>query len=236
MRWVVTLTLLTGVWALWVRRYTWRIPWEKPATFNIALQTVDVLLVSAPVSRWLSPRLYALTGQWNLEELIGHLAYMTGMSAVLYMTVSRLNMTDRQFAHFVRHRIELPATVFVPAVIAVFLFGGLGAQHVPDLALEEQTRWLNIYWLLYVAGLAYLLAQIAQALLILRTDPVQTRVANLYLVAVGVSALCAVAFLTGFTDPLGWLLIRAEVVCYAIAASYSWQSKVSYLRGGGPIR
>lgn len=231
MQLAVTLTLLAAVMALWIRRHTWRMRWEAAATLNVALQSLNVVLLCPRVSRWISPKLHAITGQWNIEDLIGHLAYMGGLAAVLYMAVSRLNMTDRQLRRFVKHRIELPATIFVPLAVGTFVYGRFGRHYVPDLVLLDQAAWLRCYYLLYIAAIAYFLGQAAWVLLILRQDPNQVRAANFYLAAIGVSALCCCAFIVDFDPKINWLLIRAEVAAYALAASYSWRSKVRYLRG-----
>jgi len=55
------------------------VPWERPATINVALQTFDVLIVMPQWDDWISAKLHALTGVWNCEELIGHVGYMIGM-------------------------------------------------------------------------------------------------------------------------------------------------------------
>lgn len=231
---LTALTLVCAGAALWVRRYTWRMPWETAATANVALQTLNVVLLWAPVSHWISPKLHALTGLWNLEELIGHVAYTLGLAAVLYMAAARVEMTGRQFTRFVNLRIALPLALFIPAVTLIFVHGGLGREYVSDLVFLDASPWLLGYWYLYVAAIAYLLGQAAMALLALRRDPRQTRAADFYLAAVAVSLLCGFAFLVDANAIARWAFIRAEVVAYALAAGYSWHMKVRYLRGSGP--
>ncbi|HET9874904.1 MAG TPA: hypothetical protein VFQ37_03965 [Mycobacterium sp.] len=229
---VTVVTLASGGLALWIRRHTWRMPWETAATANVALQTLNVVLLWPLVSHWISPKLHAVTGLWNVEELVGHIAYTLGLAAVLYMAAARLDMTGRQFSRFVNLRIGLPLALFIPVVIAIFMHAGLGLHDVSDLVFVDVSPWLLCYWCLYIAAIAYLLGQAALALLALRRDPRQTRAADFYLAAIGVSLLCCFAFLVDANSMVKWTLIRAEVVAYALAAGYSWHMKVRYLRGG----
>jgi uncharacterized membrane protein YadS len=80
------------------------------------------------------------------------------------------------------------------------------------------------------AACFYLLWHIGQALLILRRDDRSRRAATAYLVAVGISVCCGAAFIVAI-EPLQWVMVRGEVVAYAIAASYTWRSKAAELRG-----
>ncbi|AXH46811.1 hypothetical protein SEA_ACOLYTE_68 [Mycobacterium phage Acolyte] len=226
---IATITLLIALVALWIVRRSWHIAWERPAILIVALQALDILLVTGPVSRCLGPKLYALTGVWNFEELIGHICYMISMFTLLYLVADRLDMTPRQFRFFVRYRIELPATLVIALMVAIFV-SKMGDWYVPDTIAAHTTPWSYLYWLTMIAGIAWVLVQVAQVLMILRRDPRSRRAADAYLCAISVSAVCCVAFILAL-EPLQWLLVRGEVVGYAIAASYSWRSKEAYLRG-----
>jgi hypothetical protein len=229
---IATVTLVVAVLALWSIRHTWGIPMERPAAAAVALLAIDVLIVTVPVTRWVSPKLHALTGVWNIENLIGHICVLAAMCSLLYLVADRLDMTTSQFRWFIRARIELPATLAIALMTATFLVGPISDYYVDDPVTVEAdvTPWLRAYWLTMSVGCYYLLWNIARVLLILRRDPQSRRAATAYLIATGVSASCGVAFALGI-EPLAWVMVRAELIAYAVAASYSWHRKVSYLRG-----
>jgi hypothetical protein len=227
---IATVTLVVALLALWNIRHTWSIPWERPAALAVALLAVDVLAVTLPLEHWISPKLHALTGVWNLENLIGHVAVVGAMCCLLYLVADRLDMTTSQLRWFVRYRIELPATLVISLMAAAFLAGPISDRYVDDPVTVDATGWLRVYWFTMSVGCYYLLWNIARVLLILRRDPQSRRAATAYLIATGVSASCGVAFALGI-EPLAWVMVRAELIAYAVAASYSWHRKVSYLRG-----
>jgi hypothetical protein len=185
------------------------------------------------VSRWISPKLYTVTGLWNLEDLIGHICYLVGMFALLYLVAGRLDMNITQFRGFLRYRIELPATVAIALMVATFVVGDIGDQYSPDITAARVDGWLRVYWLVMIVAVVYLIVLIGRILLILRRDPRSKRGATVYLLALSASALCVVAF-TLTIEPLQWVSVRCEVISYAVAASYNWQSKINYLRGRPP--
>jgi hypothetical protein len=227
---IATVTLVVALVALWRIRHSWNIPWERPATLAVALLAVDVLLVTLPVEHWISPKLHALTGVWNVENLVGHICVVLAMCCLLYLFTDRLDMSRSQFRWFVRHRIELPATIVVALMSAAFLVGPISDHYVDDPVTVDATGWLRVYWFTMSVGCYYLLWNIARVLLILRRDEGSRPAANAYLIATGVSASCGIAFAWGI-EPLAWVMVRAELIAYAVAASYTWRRKVAYLRG-----
>lgn len=226
---VATATILVAVVALWSLRHTWSIPWERPAAAAVALLAVDVVLAVHPVNRWVSVRLHAITGCWNIEDLVGHVCVIAALCSVLYLVLDRLDTYPSQFRALVRSRIELPATLAIAVMLAVFVAGDIDDHYLPDTIAAHATPWLRAYWLTMSVACYFLLWNIAQALLILRRDPRSRRAAWAYLVATGVSACCGLAFILEI-EALQWIMVRAELVGYAIAASYTWRSKVADLR------
>lgn len=226
---LAAMVLLATIRALWVRRSTWRIPWEIASTLNVSLQFAEIFLISGPVARWLGPKLHAATGLWNMEDLTGHLCYMIAMTYMTYMALSRLDISDERLARYVRRRIELPMLLFVPTVVALFMFGGMDS-HPFDLVLSHPTPWLRIYFMMYVAGALYLLTMAVPALLIIRRDPRQKHTATAYLCATTVTVVTCATMVVGIPI-LTWVLIRVETASYAVAASYSWGVRRRLLRG-----
>lgn len=217
-------TLLAAVVALWITRRSWRSPLDRPAALNILLQSAKLLVVAPVWNFWLSSKLHTFTHVWNLEELISHLCYLCGMMAVVYLLVLRLDMTTAELRAYVQYRIQLPATIAVSCMIGLFVFGP-GRAYVVDTVTTETTDWLRAYWLVADVFISYLVVQAFQALRILRRDPRSRKASNLYLAAVSVTAVGVFAFQLEI-GWLQWLIIRAEVVAYAVAASYTWHTKI----------
>lgn len=227
---IATATLVIVLAALWSIRRAWQVPFERAAVSALAFMCAQLVLALGPVDRWLSPLLHDLTGLWNLEDLIGHLLYLCGLFSIMYLVADHCDMTRGQFRWFVRNRLELPAIIVWSVMIAVFVAGDIGETYVPDVVAAEYTPWLRVYWLVMIVALAYIIAYTGRILLILRQDARSKRAATAYLAALGVSGVCCVAFIIGIPW-LQWILVRCEVIGYAVAASYSWRNKVAYLRG-----
>jgi len=215
--------LLVGLVSLWVTRRAWYVPWERPATINVALQTFDILIVLPQWDYWISAKLHALTGVWNCEELIGHICYMIGMFSLLYLVASRLEMTPAEWRSFIQYRILLPISLAIPLMVALFVQGP-GKAYVADTIATDTTKWLHAYWLTMVSFVAYILIQVFNGLRVLRRDSRSRKAATAYLWAIGVSAVCCLAFMLEL-EKLQWVLVRCEVIAYAIAAGYAWHSK-----------
>ncbi|MDV6975312.1 hypothetical protein [Mycobacterium intracellulare] len=222
---VATAALLVALLALWSVRATWAIPWERPAALAVAFLTAQLILMAGPVSAWLSPKLFALTGLWNIEDLAAHIFYLCGMWSILFLVADRLDMSPNQFRWYVRYRIELPSILAYTAMIAAFVFGGVGDQYVPDPVSSDPTPGLYVYWLVMIAAIAYIIAHAGWILLQLRRDPRSKRAATAYLCALCVNGAGIVVFAAPGLVHLQWIMVRAEVVAYAIAASYTWRSK-----------
>jgi hypothetical protein len=220
---VASAALLAGLLALWVTRRAWYVPWERPATINVALQTLDVLIVMPQWDYWISTKLHALTGVWNCEELIGHVGYMIGMFSLLYLVASRLEMTPAEWRSFIQYRILLPISLAIPLMVALFVQGP-GKAYVADTIATDTTKWLHAYWLTMVAFVAYILVQVFNGLRVLRRDPRSRKAATAYLCAISVTAVCCLAFMLEL-EKLQWVLVRCEVIAYAIAAGYVWRTK-----------
>jgi hypothetical protein len=215
--------------AVWLRRSTWRVPWELAGTFNVVAQTGELFLLSRHADRWLSGPLHSVTGLWNIEDLLGHLLYMCGMVSVTYMVLAQLNMSDRQFSRFLKRRVELPAHLFFPFAWMMFALAGFGERD-SDMILDAPTVWSRFYFLMYVLADFYLLWLIIPALYIIRRDPRQRAAATVYLGAAYITLAGCIAVLIDIPVVV-WVGIRIETAAYAVAAIYAWHARARYLRG-----
>ena len=116
---LIIITLASISWSLWIRRVTWHCRWEVAATLNIALQGCAVALMSPLSSETLGVALHNITGEWNLQNYVGHDCYVVAASAIVYNAVGRLEEDDRLQASFKQY-VERPATLCIPLLLATF--------------------------------------------------------------------------------------------------------------------
>jgi hypothetical protein len=233
---LIVITLVCIAWSLWIRRVTWSCRWEVAATLNIALQGVAVLLMSPLASETVGHWLHALTGMWNLEDYIGHDAYIVAASAVIYNALGRL-ADDHHMQSSFKLYVERPATICIPLLLATFSLGNGAKIYKPDFFEVPTDFWLNAYWLLLCGTLIYLLVYGARALMVLRKDPRSRRIANIYLFASASGIIaCAVRITTAYVTPLqtiegGTLVWIFACLCgagFALTSAQSWRMKTKW--------
>ena len=235
---LIIITLASIAWSLWIRRVTWHCRWEVAATLNIALQGCAVALMSPLCAETLGVVLHNITGEWNLQNYVGHDCYVVAASAIVYNAVGRLEEDDALQKSFKQY-VERPATLCIPLLLATFSLSYGSRTYASDFFALRTDFWLTVYWLLLCGTLSYLLVFGSRALLVLRKDPRSRNIANLYLVASasGISA-CVVRMITALIPalqgPLGaalvWLFACACGAGFALTSAQSWRQKVKWFQ------
>jgi hypothetical protein len=235
---LIIITLASIAWSLWIRRVTWHCRWEVAATLNIALQGCAVALISPWSSETLGVALHHITGEWNLQNYIGHDCYIVAASAIVYNAVGRLEEGDRLQASFKQY-VERPATLCIPLLLAAFSLSHGSDVYARDFFAMHTDFWLSVYWVLLTGTLGYLLAFGSRALLVLRKDPRSKNIANLYLVASasGMSA-CAVRMITAVIPALQgtvsaglvWFFCCSCGAGFALTSAQSWRQKLRWFQ------
>jgi hypothetical protein len=233
---LIAITLGCIAWSLWIRRVTWSCRWEVAATLNIALQGLAVVLMSPLASETVGHVLHAMTGKWNLEDYLGHDAYIVAASAIVYNALGRLQEDNALQASFKQY-VERPATLCIPLLLATFSIGNGAKIYKADFFEVPTDFWLNLYWLLLCGMLIYLLGYGFRALLVLRKDPRSRRIANIYLAATASGILaCVVRITTALVPSLGvldggtmvWIFACACGAGFALASAHSWRIKTKW--------
>ena len=235
---LIIITLASIAWSLWIRRVTWHCRWEVAATLNIALQGCAVALMSPLCADTLGVVLHNTTGEWNLQNYVGHDCYVVAASAIVYNAVGRLEDDDALQKSFKQY-VERPATLCIPLLLATFSLSYGSRTYASDFFALRTDFWLTVYWLLLCGTLSYLLVFGSRALLVLRKDPRSRNIANLYLVASasGISA-CVVRMITALIPPLQgplgaalvWLFACACGAGFALTSAQSWRQKVRWFQ------
>jgi hypothetical protein len=235
---LIIITLASITWSLWIRRVTWHCRWEVAATLNIALQGCAVVLMSPLASHTVGVVLHNITGEWNLQNYVGHDCYIVAASAIVYNAVGRLEDDDALQASF-KQWVERPATLCIPLLLATFSLSYGSRTYASDFFALRTDFWLSVYWVLLTGTLAYLLVFGSRALLVLRKDPRSRNIANLYLVASasGLSA-CLVRMVTAvipaFQGPVGaglvWFFACMCGAGFALTSANSWRQKLKWFQ------
>src|SRR5271168_3919212 len=235
---LIVITLASISWSLWIRRVTWHCRWEVAATLNIALQGSAVALMSPLASETLGVALHNITGEWNLQNYIGHDCYVVAASAIVYNAVGRLADDHALQASFKQY-VERPATLCIPLLLATFTLSYGSKTYARDFFALPTDFWLSVYWVLLCGTLIYLLVFGSRALLVLRQDPRSRHIANLYLVASasGISA-CVVRIVTAVIPPfqgpltagLVWLFACLCGAGFAVTSAHSWRQRVRWFQ------
>jgi hypothetical protein len=233
---LIFVTLASVSWSLWIRRVTWHCRWEVAATLNIALQGSAVALMSPLAANTLGVALHHVTGEWNLQNYLGHDCYIVAASAIVYNSVGRLE-DDHALQKSFKQYVERPATLCIPLLLATFTLSHGSKVYARDFFALPTDFWLTVYWILLCGTLSYLLAFGSRALLVLRKDPRSRNVANLYLLAsaCGIGA-CVVRIITALipvfqcsaTTAAVWLLACTCGAGFALTSAQSWKQKVKW--------
>ncbi|OMC55446.1 hypothetical protein A5747_13740 [Mycobacterium sp. IS-836] len=226
---------------LWVRKATWRSKWDGSATNSIVLLTINILMMTPPISLRISPVLYKLTGVWNVEQLLGHICYIGAIMGFIAMGTLRLRMTDRGRQRFLRRNIQTVGAFFVPMGVALFIWGGGEGENLGDLVFDRPSPTMYPYWLLLIATSTYLTVVLIAILHELNRNPVNRVTAKIYLLGSYLALLngfMAVLFLFSPANcTCWWCGIRAELVIFALAAAASWTkpAKLRHDSGDAPL-
>jgi hypothetical protein len=235
---LIFITLASIAWSLWIRRVTWHCRWEVAATLNIALQGCAVALISPLASQTLGVALHHLTGEWNLQNYVGHDCYIVAASAIVYNSVGRLE-DDHSLQRSFKQYVERPATLCIPLLLATFTLSAGSKVYARDLFALHTDFWLSLYWVLLTVTLGYLLVFGSRALLVLRRDPRSRRFANCYLVASasGIAA-CLLRGITAVIPALQgtmsaglvWVFCCLCGAGFALTSAQSWRQKVKWFQ------
>src|SRR6202030_1166041 len=141
-----------------------------------------VALISPMSAETLGVALHKITGEWNLQNYIGHDCYIVAASAIVYNVVGRLEDDDALQRSF-KQWVERPATLCIPLLLATFSLSYGSRTYASDFFALRTDFWLTVYLLLLCGTLSYLLVFGSRALWVLRKDPRSRNVASLYLVA-----------------------------------------------------
>lgn len=221
------IALATSGWALWVRRSALGCRWEACPSAVIAAGALSAYLTSGHASATLGASLHSLTGLWNIEDLIGHLASIGATAAAIYMFLVRLadgRVLQRLFAAW----IWRPMTVAVPVMVACHILGRGGRGYHRDFDQIDPETFLTVYWLTLCGILLYMLGyalRILAAIQAAKQDP--STVVTMYEATVIATMLPLILTCARTVTPLethraAWIIWCIAITGWAVTPAYSW--------------
>jgi hypothetical protein len=222
----VVTTCLCG-WALWIRRRTWQIAWERSITLMAALSCATLVLILPDVSAPINVFLHAVTGRWNLTTYGGHMLGIGSASVAVYNGLRGLRNKQWLQRSF-RRAVIYPSRAVMPMLLVLFWYSGVTRAPAHDVMSFRCGPCMRCYWTLLCSFYIYLLLYAARAYITLRYRVDRAPIMKTYLFAVctGIVA-CVVRIATAWwTLPSGvtvlWVLACVCLGSYAVGAGYGW--------------
>ena len=216
--------------ALWVRRKTWRIQWDRALTMSVLFQGLGFALCAPATSHYLGDALFGITGIAHLHDFFGHVFFICAISYVIYACACRLVPDDE--LEDLLHQIELPGSVAGGTMLAaITLSHNLSRKPPPDFFDVPCDLWLHLYWLTYGAIVIYLMCFLVRLLWVMRRDSRSQLTSDLFIIATGLGMLSSVALVTRIFNPKLvacfwiWTPLCAAGGLAAFAAAWSWRGR-----------
>jgi hypothetical protein len=218
--------------AMWVRRKTWRIQWDRALTLSFLFQGLGFALCAPAMSHYLEHALFRISGVAHLRDFFGHVLFICAICYVIYACACRL-VPDLELES-VLYKIEFPGALAGGAMLAAMtLSHNLSRESPPDFLDVPCDFWLRVYWLTYGAIIIYLLCFVVRLLWVLRRDPRSRLTADLFIIASGLGVVSFAVLLTRIIiNPAllarFWIWAPSCVAggVAAFAAAWSWRQRM----------
>ena len=217
--------------AIWVRRKTLRVRWDRALTMSVLLQGLGFALCAPAMSHYLEHPLLRITGIAHLRDFFGYVLFICAICCVIYACACRL-VADHELES-VLYKIEFPGAIAGGTMLAaITLSHNLSRESHADFLDVPCDIWLRVYWLAYGAIIIYLLCFVVRLLWVLRCDPRSRLTADLFITASGLGVVSFAVLLTRIIHPglvAGfWIWTPASVAggLAAFAAAWSWRERM----------
>ncbi|APD18209.1 membrane protein [Mycobacterium phage Hammy] len=217
--------------SLLIRRHTWRVPGELPATLAVPFFGIGLYLMANECR--LGELLWHFTGWGYLDSFAGHLLWIGGVICLLYQALYRLAEYDERVEIF-DALVRWPITLIVPFMVsAMYMSEAMHELPHVDIAVVPAGFWLHVYRVLWYGGLTYLSIVLIRLLRIVRaTGAGRHYVARIYEAAswlmLAAIVVRVVSYFPAFTFlqdvPIAMRLMIFATV--AAGASASWVGKM----------
>jgi hypothetical protein len=217
--------------AIWVRRKTLRIRWDRALTMSFLFQGLGFALCAPAMSHYLEGALFRITGVAHLRDFFGHVLFICAIGFVIYACACRLAPDDE--LEDLLHKIEFPGAIAGGTMLgAITLSHNLSREAPPDFLDVPCDFWLRVYWLTYGAIVIYLLCFVLRLLWVLRRDPRSRLTSDLFIIASGLGVVSFAALLTRTINPglvasfWNWIPSCVAGGLAAFGAAWSWRERM----------
>ncbi len=242
---LIVVVVVTTAWSVWTRRYTLRSNFERPITLSLAMQCLALWLL-CPLSSTSSigTVLHAITGHWNVDNLIGSLCAIVAAIASFMGNAYRLT-DENEVRRVVVQRIVPSATIAIALMLMCFAESNwpTSAHPAPSLlAIPNGGHiWMRAYFVVFIAILGYIGHMALRTLVALyRVAPGARMTISLKIASYAFAAL-AFAVQLGYVfvpvvrtldgdGALVWTLLCACVSLAAIGSVWSWKRQLAPFR------
>jgi hypothetical protein len=170
-------------WCLFIRRKTWRQPWDRTVLIAIILHGLGYALCIPAAYSYIGRYLFQLTGITHLRDFLGHLAFLAASTTITYAVASRL-LPDRKATERFMRRIEIPGIFAAGAMLTCMLCSTVlrGHPRVPSDFFEiRPDGWLCAYLLILAAMNLWVSHVFLELNYHLREDPRNRFIANAFI-------------------------------------------------------
>jgi uncharacterized membrane protein len=224
-------------WAVWHRRATWRLPYDRALTLAIVFGAATLFLCSPVQYNYLDSYFFDLTGIDHVASFLGQLSGLAALSTCIYAAVSRLVPHDE--VETVMRRAEYPvAFAILIMLIALANTRALRQRAHPDMLQVPPDPWLAVYWVVLIVIAIYLAGFLLRMLLVLRTDPRSRTVATLLAAGSVLTVVSFAAVAWDIASPIPsaiiWAISGAAVITWSLAAYWSVRLRLQRTEGEDP--
>ncbi|QFG08433.1 membrane protein [Mycobacterium phage Guanica15] len=225
----VTLSLIT-------RRHSWGARWETSASLGLSFVVAGFVLNSDTATYTLGNMLWKLTGVRQLDDFVGHLAWLAAVLSFIHHALSRL-ADDADLRAIFEALVRWPLTLCIPMMLGALLMSRASSSPVPvPWAVAHIDVWVMMYRALWYGCLLYLIALFGRIVWIVR-EYSPSWVIDAYLLSAALAAACIAALLLNVVLPLGatgvflaYAVGSVAAIVAALTAAASWQIKLQSYR------
>jgi hypothetical protein len=241
---LVAVAVVTTAGSVWTRRYTLPSNFDRPITLSLIMQCLALWLMAPFSEGYVGTVLHAITGRWNVGDLIGNIFLIVAV-ITSFMGVAFRLADENEVRAMVFQRV-LPAAEVAIALMLMFFWQSSwpkSAHPVPSLLMVPLGGeiWMRAYFIVLIAVVGYIGHMALRTLITLfRVAPGARSTIIMYLAGYALGALASAVQLGTMFVPavrplnpggaLVWTLMCACVILSAIGSAWSWRRTLAPFR------
>ena len=107
------IALTAAAWAVWVRRGTYRISWERSTTYAIIQLAVSLVLISPAAEPVIGRLFWEVSGRWHVDDMLGHMLELGAMVSSAVAGLMRMPSMRQRIVPLVWHPLVVGSAVLM---------------------------------------------------------------------------------------------------------------------------